>query len=96
MLSYTLTNNAGGRFAIDRHTGVITVADGTRLDFENAKTHDITVKMSDPSGLSFTTTYTIHVTDVNEAAHRLNTDKRSHPREFAGGSRGRRCSSYRS
>ncbi len=30
---YTLTNNAGGRFAINNTTGEITVANGSLLDF---------------------------------------------------------------
>jgi hypothetical protein len=71
VLTYTLTNNAGGRFAIDATTGVITVATdliGTHasLDFELAKTHDVTVQVTDQGGLSFTKTLTINVVDVNE------------------------------
>ncbi|HEY7228915.1 MAG TPA: cadherin domain-containing protein [Pseudolabrys sp.] len=65
-LSYTLVNSADGRFAIDADTGVITVADGGRLDFETAQTHDITVRATDQGGLSFDKTFTIKVTDVNE------------------------------
>jgi hypothetical protein len=33
-ISYTLTDDAGGRFAIDSVTGVVTVANGTALDYE--------------------------------------------------------------
>ena len=85
-LSYALTNNAGGRFAIDAHTGVITVADGTKLDFESAKTHDITVQVSDPSGLSFTTTFTIQVTDVNEPPTDATLTNNSIPENLPAGS----------
>ena len=34
-VSYTLTENAGGRFAINSTTGVVTVANGSLIDYEN-------------------------------------------------------------
>ena len=43
-ITYTLDDNAGGRFTIDGSTGVVTVADGTLLDREAAASHDITVR----------------------------------------------------
>ncbi len=42
-ITYTLDDNAGGRFAINSSTGVVTVADGTLLDREAAASHIITV-----------------------------------------------------
>ena len=64
--SFTLTDNAGGRFAIDSATGEITVADGSLLNFEDNASHDVTVEVTDG-----TTTYselvTIDVSDINEA-----------------------------
>ena len=38
-VTYSLTDDAGGRFAIDATTGVVTVANGTLLDFETATSH---------------------------------------------------------
>jgi hypothetical protein len=35
-VSYELTDNAGGRFAVDPSTGVVTVLDGNLLDFESS------------------------------------------------------------
>ena len=67
VLTYALLNDAGGRFAIDANTGVITVADGSLLDFEAAAAHGISVKVTDQTGQSFTKTFTINVTNVNEA-----------------------------
>ncbi len=67
MLTYALIDNAGGRFAIDANTGVITVADGTLLDFEAATSHGISVRVTDQGGLSFDRNFTIAVTNVNEA-----------------------------
>ncbi len=44
---YSLTDDAGGRFAIDSNTGVVMVANGALLDFEAATSHSITVQASD-------------------------------------------------
>jgi hypothetical protein len=43
-VSYSLDANAGGRFAINATTGVVTVANGSLLDFETSTSHDITVR----------------------------------------------------
>jgi VCBS repeat-containing protein len=66
VLTYSLTNSAGGRFAIDPTTGEITVANGSLLNFEASASHQITVRVSDGS-LNKDTTLTITVNDVNEA-----------------------------
>ena len=68
--SYALTDNAGGRFAIDGSTGEITVADGTQLDHEAAGSHSVTVEVTDGAGNTYTETFSITVGDVNEDAHR--------------------------
>ncbi len=44
---YSLVDNADGAFKIDPKTGVVTVADGSQLDFETAQHHTIRVKASD-------------------------------------------------
>ncbi len=46
-LSYSLINDAGGRFAIDENTGVITVANGSLLDYEAASSETIVVLATD-------------------------------------------------
>ena len=46
VLSYALTDDAGGRFAIDATTGQITVASGALLNFEAAASHDVTVRVT--------------------------------------------------
>ncbi|GKS68322.1 hypothetical protein W03_03260 [Nitrosomonas sp. PY1] len=71
-LSYTLTNTAGGRFAINSSTGEITVANGTLLDYETATSHDITVRITDSGGLTYDKVFTINLTDINEAPTDLN------------------------
>ena len=67
VLTYSLLDNAGGRFAIDANTGVITVADGTKLDFEAASSQSVNVQVKDQTGASLAKTFTIAVTNVNEA-----------------------------
>ena len=51
-VSYSLTDDAGGRFAIDATTGLVTVADGSLLDREAAASHAITVRATS-AGSSF-------------------------------------------
>ncbi len=53
-ITYSLDNDAGGRFAIDANTGIVSVADGTLLDYESATFHNITVRATS-SDNSFTT-----------------------------------------
>ena len=64
VLSYALADDAGGRFAIDSSTGEITVVDGSRLDYETATSHDVTVRVTDAAGLSYDETFTVNVGDV--------------------------------
>ncbi len=66
-LSYSLTDSAGGRFAINSSTGAITVANSSLLNYESALSHNVTIRATDSSGLTFDRTVTIGVTDVNEA-----------------------------
>ncbi|MDY6804598.1 MAG: choice-of-anchor Q domain-containing protein, partial [Cyanobacteriota bacterium] len=69
--SYTLTNDAGGRFAIDGDR--LLVADGRKLDFESNDSHKIKVRSTDsgsPTG-SFSKELRIRVTDVEEGARPL-------------------------
>jgi Ca2+-binding RTX toxin-like protein len=66
-LTYSLVDDAGGRFAIDPATGEITVADGDLLDYETATAHDITIRVTDPGGLYQDQTLTIDLKDIAEA-----------------------------
>ncbi len=66
-VTYSLTNNASGRFAINSATGQITVANGSLLDFEAATSHTIVVQAMDQGSQSFSKTLTINLTNVNEA-----------------------------
>ncbi len=61
--TFTLVDNAGGRFAIDATTGTITVADGSKLDYEASASHNIKVKVTDSGGLSSEKTVTVAIAD---------------------------------
>jgi VCBS repeat-containing protein len=63
-LSYTLLDDAGGRFTVDA-TGVVRTA--VALDFETASSFVIKVQVTDSAGLTSSNDVTIAVTDVNEA-----------------------------
>ena len=65
--TYSLTDTAGGRFAINASTGVITVADGSLLNYEASTSHSITVRVTDSGGLTYDKTFSIGVSNVNEA-----------------------------
>jgi VCBS repeat-containing protein len=63
-VTYSLLDDAGGRFDIDASTGVITVANGLLLDFEAAASHIVTVQATDGIATS-TTALAIMINDVN-------------------------------
>ncbi len=64
--TYTLTDSAGGRFAISAN-GTVTVANGTLLDFETATSHTITVRVTDQNGSSYSENFTVAVTNVADS-----------------------------
>ena len=65
-VTYSLTDNAGGRFAIDTSTGIVTVADGTLLNREAAASHDITVRATSADGSTADRVFNIAVNDIDE------------------------------
>jgi|GEM_PF-1067578 len=71
-LTYSLVDNADGRFAIQGSTGNVTVANGSLLDYEMDTFHNITVRVMDIAGLSFDKVITVNVSDA-EAGVVLNS-----------------------
>jgi hypothetical protein len=65
-MTYSLQDTSGGRYKIDPVTGVVTVDDGTRIDFEAGNTNIIIVKATSGDGSFKTKTFTISVNDVFE------------------------------
>ena len=64
-VSYSLTDDAGGRFRVDSTTGVVRTA--VALDAESATEHVIVVEAQSSDGSDSQATFTISVNDVNEA-----------------------------
>jgi hypothetical protein len=65
-VTYTLTNDADGRFAIDSATGVVSVANSSLLDGPASQT--ITVQANDGNGGSSSADFTIEVANVAPTA----------------------------
>ena len=68
-VSYSLANDAGGRFNIDIGTGVVRVVGG--LDFETATSYEVTVRATSEDGSTADAAFTIAVTDVDEAGQTI-------------------------
>jgi uncharacterized protein VirK/YbjX len=65
-LTYSITSgNSLGGFAINSQTGVISVADSTKLDFESHSIFSLTVQVADNHGATGTGIVTINLSDVN-------------------------------
>ena len=60
-VTYSLDSSAGGAFAIDATTGVVTVADTGLIDFETATSHTITVRATSSDGSTSTAAFSIDV-----------------------------------
>lgn len=67
ILTYSLMDSAAGRFAVDSTSGLITVTHGALLNFEAASSHNIIVRTTDSGGLNYDESFTITLTNVNEA-----------------------------
>ena len=62
--SYTLLNNAGGRFAISGNK--IIVANSSLLNHEANTSHTVLVRTADQGGLAYEKDFVINVANVNE------------------------------
>ena len=69
-LTYSLTGDtSGGGFTINAATGVVTIADSTKIDYETAAGHAYTITAQASDGtLTSSQTFTIGVTDVAPSA----------------------------
>jgi Ca2+-binding RTX toxin-like protein len=64
VFTYSLTDDAGGRFVVDAKTGVISVKAGAVLDYETTRALLITARATDQGGLSFDRALRITLTNV--------------------------------
>lgn len=67
--TFALLDSAGGRFAINQTSGLITAVD-TNFDYESAPSHNVTIRVTDAFGQSKDQVVTVGVTNVNEAPNR--------------------------
>ncbi|MEM9385757.1 MAG: cadherin domain-containing protein, partial [Pseudomonadota bacterium] len=65
-VTYSLSENAGGAFAIDPDSGLVTVADSDAIDFESAQLMRIEVTATSQDGSSSSQTFDIAITDHDE------------------------------
>nr|WP_282449339.1 cadherin domain-containing protein [Roseibium sp. CAU 1639] len=63
-VTYSITDD---RFEIDPDTGVLTVKDGVSFDYEAIQSVDVEVTATSSDGSTSTGTFTVNITDVNEA-----------------------------
>ena len=63
-LAYTLLDNAGGRFALGADGKSVVVADGSRLDYEQLRSHTVRVKVTDSTGLTEEKSFAIALGNV--------------------------------
>ena len=68
VLSYSLADNAGGRFFIYSGSGIIVNNSSQTIDYEASHSYAITVRATDQSGLSFEKTIGIALANVNDNA----------------------------
>ncbi|WP_201274276.1 VCBS domain-containing protein, partial [Microvirga brassicacearum] len=83
--TYTLTDNAGGRFKLDATGTKILVANSALLNHESATSHQITIRVTDQGGLTYTKTITININNVNERPTDLNLSTQSVDENTPGG-----------
>ena len=68
--SYTLLNDADGRFILNGN--LLQVASANLLDFEANSSHSIEIQTNDAEGLFITKDFTINLNDINEAPVPIN------------------------
>jgi len=65
--TYSLLDDAGGRFTIDSSSGQVFVAAGANLNFEATAMHQIEVQSTDNYSQSVSSILTVNVLDINDA-----------------------------
>ena len=84
VLTYSLTDNAGGRFLIYQG-GEIAIVHRPLMDFETAGAYHVTVRAADQYGSHVDRDFTLHVTDVNEKPTDITLSGGSAPENSPGG-----------
>ncbi len=66
LVSYSLLDNANGRFSINAQTGVIVVANGSLLDYETITSHTLIVRAVSSDGSMSQSSFTVQVLNQQE------------------------------
>jgi T5SS/PEP-CTERM-associated repeat protein len=66
-VTFSLANDFDGLFTIDAATGIVTIADNSKLDFETTPSYEITIVATDKGGLTSQSVHQIAVTNADEA-----------------------------
>ena len=66
-ITFSLSDDADGGFSIGASSGVVTVADGSKLNYESAVSHSITVLATSSDGSTNSSSFTVGISNVNEA-----------------------------
>ncbi len=66
-ITFSLSDDADGGFSIGASSGVVTVADGSKLNYESAVSHSITVLATSSDGSTNSSSFTAGISNVNEA-----------------------------
>ena len=66
-LTYSISGTDAGSFTIDQYTGYLKTKAGVVYDYETKSTYTLTVKATDPGGLSASIAVTVTLVDVAEA-----------------------------
>ena len=65
-ITYSLLDNAGGRFTIASGSGIVSVADGSLIDYESNRSYTVIVQASDRAGNASQESFVIGVNNLPE------------------------------
>jgi Ca2+-binding RTX toxin-like protein len=71
--TYEILDSAGGRYAV-RSDGLL-MTGNTNINYEQTTSNNITVRVTDSGGLTYTKTFTVGVLNVNEAPYDIQADR---------------------
>ena len=87
-ISYSFDNesqtSADNLFSIASDSGIVTLASGASLDYENSTSHELDIKANSSDGSSASAKFTVDVTDINEAPAITSTTSASVPENASG------------
>ena len=64
--TFSLLDDAAGRFEIDANSGDLRVTSDAQLDFETQSSHSVTIQVTDSGGETYSESFAINLIDVNE------------------------------